>query len=946
MLVGLWLSIGVVPLHGQLFPNLPFDSRQFTFEIVSQDHLRLTGEVELNGPNDEWQFFADQVDVLTDQQLLVAVGNVVYVAEGARLAADRAEVNINDLTGTFFNANGSVNMADEVERSMFGSQEPDMFFYGETIEKLGPRTYRLTRGSFTSCVQPTPRWEMSASSLTLNLDDYALMRNTVLEVKGVPVFYLPALYYPIQEDGRATGFLMPTYGASTYRGTSLSNAFFWAMGRSHDATFFHDWYTQTGQGQGAEYRYERGQGSQGNLRTYFLNEQETELEGSTLPARRSTEVRGDARHQITQNITARGNVNFFSDVTVQQTYHANVFEATNRQRTMSGNVSGVWGSYQLSGTFDANETFFGDRSATLWGGGPRVSFGQGQTEVPGLPFYYSFDAEYVRLLRRSTFNPGASDETQTDSGLHRFHVSPVLTIPFTRWPFLTVNTSLAFRSTHWTERIDPSTRDQLEEGISRNFFELQSQFTGPSFVKIWDTPDTGYSDRMKHVIEPFVTVRRLSQIDVFEEIVQLEGIDSIVGGVTQIQYGLNNRLYGRGGSFGDVAREILTVTLNQSYYTDDRAAQYDRRFSTSFNNTGRNNFSPLALSVRSAPDQLAERIPPHRVRLTLQGLPDLQRGGYLRAWRLDRHVVGVEPAPVHRAASRIQRPQLPRPLHQLVDQRPEPEQLGGRRLPVQLRHPARQLPAATRILVYYNAQCCGVSVEYQTFNFGGLFGRSRVPFAQDKRFNSRSRWPAWARLPTCSVRLVRVRTDGPGRTRVHGRSTERWSTPRYRSRPSPPMRIDGVKTKRLRLIPDERGWLMEILRSDDPEFFQKFGQAYVSATYPGAVKAWHYHKHQIDNFACIAGMVKLVLVDTREDSATKGHGQRVLSRHAATDDRAGAEPRLSRVEVREPGDIRRRQRADRALSVRRPRRVSPRATRHPSLRLDAKGWLTRSRACS
>ena len=81
--------------------------------------------------------------------------------------------------------------------------------------------------------------------------------------------------------------------------------------------------------------------------------------------------------------------------------------------------------------------------------------------------------------------------------------------------------------------------------------------------------------------------------------------------------------------------------------------------------------------------------------------------------------------------------------------------------------------------------------------------------------------------------------------------------------------IDGVKTKKLRLIPDERGWLMEVLRSDDPEFFQKFGQIYISATYPGVVKAWHYHKHQIDNFACITGMVKLVLIDTRDGSPTK-----------------------------------------------------------------------------
>ena len=85
----------------------------------------------------------------------------------------------------------------------------------------------------------------------------------------------------------------------------------------------------------------------------------------------------------------------------------------------------------------------------------------------------------------------------------------------------------------------------------------------------------------------------------------------------------------------------------------------------------------------------------------------------------------------------------------------------------------------------------------------------------------------------------------------------------------PPL-IEGVSTKMLRLIPDERGWLMEILRSDDRELFKNFGQVYVSATYPGVVKAWHYHKLQIDNFACVTGMVKLVLVDTRPGSATEG----------------------------------------------------------------------------
>jgi len=81
--------------------------------------------------------------------------------------------------------------------------------------------------------------------------------------------------------------------------------------------------------------------------------------------------------------------------------------------------------------------------------------------------------------------------------------------------------------------------------------------------------------------------------------------------------------------------------------------------------------------------------------------------------------------------------------------------------------------------------------------------------------------------------------------------------------------IHDVKTKKLRVIPDDRGRLMEILRSDD-EAFENFGQVYLSTTYPGVVKAWHFHKLQKDNFCCVKGMVQLVLADTREDSPSKG----------------------------------------------------------------------------
>ena len=81
--------------------------------------------------------------------------------------------------------------------------------------------------------------------------------------------------------------------------------------------------------------------------------------------------------------------------------------------------------------------------------------------------------------------------------------------------------------------------------------------------------------------------------------------------------------------------------------------------------------------------------------------------------------------------------------------------------------------------------------------------------------------------------------------------------------------IKGVMVKKLKVIPDERGRLMEILRNDD-EIYQGFGQVYMTTAYPGVVKGWHYHKKQFDNMAVVKGMMKIVLYDGRPDSSTQG----------------------------------------------------------------------------
>ena len=79
--------------------------------------------------------------------------------------------------------------------------------------------------------------------------------------------------------------------------------------------------------------------------------------------------------------------------------------------------------------------------------------------------------------------------------------------------------------------------------------------------------------------------------------------------------------------------------------------------------------------------------------------------------------------------------------------------------------------------------------------------------------------------------------------------------------------IEGVLTAPLKKICDERGMIMHMLSCTDSHF-EAFGEIYFSTAYPGVVKGWHEHTKQVQFYAVIQGMIKLVLYDNRPDSST------------------------------------------------------------------------------
>jgi len=81
--------------------------------------------------------------------------------------------------------------------------------------------------------------------------------------------------------------------------------------------------------------------------------------------------------------------------------------------------------------------------------------------------------------------------------------------------------------------------------------------------------------------------------------------------------------------------------------------------------------------------------------------------------------------------------------------------------------------------------------------------------------------------------------------------------------------IKGVEITPLKIISDDRGSVMHMMRSDS-KIFKEFGEIYFSTIFNNKIKAWHLHKEATLNYACVYGKVKLVLFDERKHSETYG----------------------------------------------------------------------------
>ena len=88
-----------------------------------------------------------------------------------------------------------------------------------------------------------------------------------------------------------------------------------------------------------------------------------------------------------------------------------------------------------------------------------------------------------------------------------------------------------------------------------------------------------------------------------------------------------------------------------------------------------------------------------------------------------------------------------------------------------------------------------------------------------------------------------------------------------------PNRIAGVRIEPFPVYPDDRGYFLEVQRMGQglaAEFPADTTQISAALSYPGTIKAFHFHMHQTDCWTPARGMLQVALVDLRLDSPTFG----------------------------------------------------------------------------
>jgi LPS-assembly protein len=598
---------------------------------------------------------ADKVTVYEATNKVFAEGNVVFdQGDQQRITGSTAEWNYRTKTGYFINSTGFTNQTEDGTR---------MFFTADRVDKISLDTIIATNVQVTACDEDVPKWSFHAKRIKIKTGDRVRLYSPNLRVKRLPIFYLPYASVSIKDRDRASGFLTPTFGGAGKKGLRLSNAYYQTLGRSADVTVRSDIYSARGFGLGADLRTRANSRSFLNAGFYVVKDRALGHKADAdHPDQGGSSLYVEGVHYFPNGFIAAADVNVTSNLAYRQVFSDSIQQAISPEERSQVFVNKDLNEYSFNFLARSQVTFLPNsgsantrvRLRNL----PGVEIEKRATALDflkKLPLYYSFEASASGVSRKETADDLAvfrldagGDPIVTPSIVQRLDYHPKLQLPLYFYG-MSLTASAGGRLTFYSNSIDPVNRQVLSQNLTRGYGEFELDFRPPALFKDFHRRGGGFFFR--HLIEPYITYRRIFGVDNFNRIIRFDYLDAVAD-TNEIEFGISNRFFtqrstenvskaaakatrtGKRVGTSTQPYEALTVTVRGKYF-------FDTTFGGALVPGRRNQFYPIntlsgfsygGVPRRFSPLNVEARYRP-RADLFVDMRTDLDtRGGGLRAF--------------------------------------------------------------------------------------------------------------------------------------------------------------------------------------------------------------------------------------------------------------------------------------------------------------------------
>jgi len=487
-----------------------------------------------------------------------AIGSGHFTLDGGpnddHIKASHGTYDLTAETGRFYDVTGTTGFRIQSSHPVLTSTAP-FAFTGKIVEKTTPEHYLVYDGTITTCELPHPKWEFRAREIVVDVGGNATIYHSNFWLSRLPIFYFPYATYPVNREARQTGFLVPTGGQSSVKGTIVGDAFYWAINRSLDATVGAEYFSKRGWSQRGEFRARPSDTSYVDLTYSGVIDRGIAIQVPCLtpPTFECPQLLREGGQEA--RLTAEGNfygfravsnVDYLSSFLFRLAFNDIFTQAVNSEVKSQLFLSRSAHGFSFSSMVERYQDFFQLAqngaltnppifdAVQIWHT-PSLDASSVDRPLGHSPFLWSFDASLAGLSRSE---PGF----HTSSLLERFDFSPEISLP---WQFhgWALRPALALHEGYYTERF--VTGVAVSNPTNRQALDASVELRPPALEKVFDREFLGR--KWKHVIEPRAVYRLVTGVNDFANVLHFDERD-ILSNTHEAEYGFITRLYAKRAS--------------------------------------------------------------------------------------------------------------------------------------------------------------------------------------------------------------------------------------------------------------------------------------------------------------------------------------------------------------------------------------------------------------